>query len=113
MIPNYVQLKRFSPMALFKNYFAILDSPEHYADNLFIEKHVHVDFYEHFVHPGSNYEIILCSIDKCRTDDFIEAMDKLHNKMILLRKLDYEDACKDFISLALGDDYLEEILNDQ
>ena len=93
---NYIRLRSLRP---FTAKFAIIDSAEHYADQLFIDKKLPVTFKEHYIHPDTNYQIIFCNVKRNRVEDFIDAIEKLHNKMLLLGHTDYENACQQFQDL--------------
>lgn len=94
--PNYIRLRSYRP---FTAKFAIIDSAKHYADQLFIDEKLPVAFKKHYIHPDSNYQIIFCNVKRNRIEDFINAIEKLHNKMMLLGHTDYENACQRFQEL--------------
>lgn len=56
---------------LFHRHFAIIDTADHLADQLFIKHKVQVDFGSEFACPDEPYRIILCKCRKRDADAFL------------------------------------------
>lgn len=88
---HYWTIARFSRRFSF---YAIIDTEEHLADQLFIREQVRVWFGHEFVRSDSPYRIIFC---KCRKRDvkaFERALEALPGKMLLCGYEDYMTCCK-------------------
>ena len=92
---NYFTLERFS---LLYDYYAFIDVPEYYADQLFIRHQVTVHFGNEFQHPEHPYVIIFCKVRKRDRDRFLAALSELNRKMILCGYPGYEAFCASFIA---------------
>lgn len=80
------------------DFFAIIDTADYLADQLFIKHQVHVRFGPEFVCPDAPYRVIMC---KCRKKDvgaFLDAIKELPNKMLLCGHPDYLTFCEDLKS---------------
>ena len=92
---NYFTLERFS---LLYDYYAFIDVPEYYADQLFIQHQVRVRFGNEFQHPHQPYVIIFCKVRKRDRDRFLSALSELNRKMILCGYPGYEEFCASFVA---------------
>lgn len=92
---NYFTLERFS---LLYDYYAFIDVPEYYADQLFIQHKVTVRFGHEYKHPNQPYIIIFCKVRKRDRDRFLSALSELNLKMILCGYPGYEEFCNTFIA---------------
>ena len=92
---NYFTLERFS---LLYDYYAFIDVPEYYADQLFIQHQVTVRFGKEFQHPDQPYVIIFCKVRKRDRDRFLSALPELERKMILCGYPGYSEFCDIFIA---------------
>ena len=73
-------IEKFS---FFHNYFAIIDTADYLADQLFIKHQVRVGFGPEFVCPDAPYRVIMCKCRKRDVDAFLAAIRELPNKMPL------------------------------
>ena len=73
-------IEKFS---LFYSYFAIIDTADYLADQLFIKHKVRVGFGPEFVCPDAPYRVIMCKCRKRDVDAFLAAIRELPNKMLL------------------------------
>lgn len=85
---NYVMLKKFS---LLYFHYAFLDIEDHMADQLFIENKVRVRCGREFA--NGKYRVIFCKVRKKDEKAFLEALDKLRRKAILMGCVDYDEMC--------------------
>ena len=76
-------------------YFAIIDTKDYLADQLFIRPKVRVWFGREFMHPESRYAVIMCKCKKRDVNAFLSAIAELPNKMLLCGNTDYLSYCKD------------------
>lgn len=79
-------IEKFS---FFHNYFAIIDTADYLADQLFIKHQVRVRFGLEFVCPDAPYRVIMCKCRKRDVDAFLAAIRELPNKMLLCGYPDY------------------------
>ena len=80
--------------SLFHRHFAIIDTADHLADQLFIKHKVQVDFGSEFACPDEPYRVILCKCRKRDADAFLEAVCELPGKMLLYGHSDYLTFCE-------------------
>lgn len=92
--PCYLHLERFS---LLYSHYAILDTSDYYADQLFIKHQVTVRFGMEYAHPDAPYLIVFCRVRKKDEQRFLTALEELPNKMVLCGHPDYPTFCKAFI----------------
>ena len=76
----------------------IIDVPEYLADSLFIQEQVRVDFGSEYGKRGSPYIMIFCKVRKRDEGRFLQALDNLGNKMLLMGYTDYREFCSGFFS---------------
>ena len=72
-------IEKFS---FFHNYFAIIDTADYLADQLFIKHQVRVGFGPEFVCPDAPYRVIMC---KCRYPDYLTFCADLKKKVQTVR----------------------------
>lgn len=94
-IKNYFTLEKFS---LLYDYYAFIDVPDYYADQLFIRHQVTVRFGNEYRHPDQPYVIIFCKVRKRDSERFLSALSELNRKMILCGYPSYEEFFSDFIA---------------
>ena len=85
-------IEKFS---FFHNYFAIIDTADYLADQLFIKHQVRVRFGLEFVCPDAPYRVIMCKCRKRDVDAFLAAIRELPNKMPLRGYPAYFTFCAD------------------
>ena len=91
-IKNCIMLKSCS---LFTYKFAYFDIKENYlADDLFIKYKIRVKFGREFWKDDDKYALIMCKIKKRDVPKFIQAIEELENKALLIGYVDYPDFCK-------------------
>ena len=90
---NVIPLEKFS----FRyRYFCFVDVKEYLADALFMKHKVRVWFRKEAQKPNNNYVFIFCKVKKGEEGKFLEALEELKNKMLLMGYLDYQKFCEDF-----------------
>lgn len=95
----YVPIKK--KFSLRYQYYMYLDTDEHYADNIFINNELHVDFLDEFKSDQTKYKFIHCRVLKRDREKFIHCIDQLVYKMKLVGNIDYED----FVTEIIGSMY--------
>ncbi len=93
---NYISLTRF-PLRF--RHYAYFDVPDNLADSLFYRHKVRVCFGDEYGKNGTEYKIIFCKIRKKDEDKFLAALGELSNKMILFGHQDYDDFCKEAMTM--------------
>lgn len=91
---NYFPLRKFS---LRYAHYAIIDTPEHLADGLFVQNRVRVWFGAEYANPSSPYLIIFCKCRKKDREAFEAAMGALPKKMLICGYPGYVKFCEDFM----------------
>lgn len=89
---NYLQLRKFSLRYV---YYCIIDADEYLADELFIRHKVKVKFEHEYAKHGTKYLCIFCKIKKKDKLKFLQALEELKSKMLLLGYLDYQKFCEE------------------
>ena len=74
-------------------YFALIDTPDYLADQLFIKHKVRVWFGEEFCRDDMPYRVIICRCRKRDVRAFMAAASELTNKMLLCGYPDYPAFC--------------------
>lgn len=94
---NYVKIDK----GLFRDLYAFIDTPKHFADQLFIKHKVRVYFQRgEMARPGDRYVVIFCKVRKKDTCRFITALNELPNKMLLLGYDDYAACCEEVMRIV-------------
>ncbi len=88
---NYIKLTNFS---LFCVHYAYFDAPEYLADQIFVQKNLKVKFGKELKNTEDAYVLVFCKIRKRDEHLFLEAMEELKNKMLLLGHTDYLSFCE-------------------
>lgn len=88
---HYWTLERFS---LRFSFYAIIDTEEYMADQLFVREQVRVWFGHEFASPDSPYRVIFCKCRKKDAEAFERALEALPNKMLLCGHRDYITYCE-------------------
>lgn len=88
---NYIELETRVP---FRKSYVYFDYSDFYADSIFDKNDIKVKLKDryHYInenHPGA--VIIFCSFWKKDEDKFLQSMEELKNKIMILNKTDYED----------------------
>lgn len=85
-------IEKFS---FFCDHFAIIDTGDYLADQLFMKHQVRVGFGPEFVCPDAPYRVIMCKCRKRDVDAFLAAISELPDKMLLCGHPDYLTFCED------------------
>lgn len=88
---NHIKLTNFS---LLNVHYAYFDTPEYLADQIFAQKNLKIKFEKELEHPEEAYVLVFCKIRKHDEHLFLEAMEELKNKMLLLGHTDYLSFCE-------------------
>lgn len=88
---NYWTIRKFS---LLYSYYAIIDTTDYLADQLFVKNEVRVWFGQEYICPGGPYCVIFCKCRKRDTGAFESAMNELPRKMLLRGHTDYIQFCE-------------------
>lgn len=95
---NYIRLHP----GLFKSNYAFFDVPDYYADNLFVQHKIKVDFLKEFQNGENSYIAIFCRVKKKDAKEFEAVMEELEKKMIICGYTDYPEYCDKFIKTILS-----------
>lgn len=82
-------------LSLFNSYYAIIDTEDYLADQLFINKKVRVWFGAEYICPDAPYRVIFCKCRKRNAEAFQDAMAGLPRKMLLCGHTDYVKFCEE------------------
>ena len=93
---NFWKLDGFS---LFMIPYVYVDYHSYLADDLFIQRKIVMKFKEEMVRIDSPYCIIFCKVLKRDVQKFEDALEKLKDKMFLLRHNDYVSVCNEIAML--------------
>ena len=93
----YWTISKFSPRALFFDYFMFFDTTPYLADQLFIMHKVRVWFDREYSKEGSPYVPIICHVRKKDVPRFLAALEDLKKSMILCGHSDYEKEVSEFM----------------
>ena len=88
---NYWTIRKFS---LLYSYYAIIDTTDYLADQLFVKNEVRVWFGQEYICPDGPYCVIFCKCRKRDTGAFESAMNELPRKMLLRGHTDYIQFCE-------------------
>lgn len=90
---NYIRLRSFFP---FFCRYAFLDTGEYLSDRIFAEKGLWVSTGIEFLHESNGYRIVFCRILRWQKKGFMQAMEELGRRMLLMGHQDYDSACREF-----------------
>ena len=93
MCKNYYLFKKFS--FLYK-YYCFIDSKQYDEEDIFERKGVETINYIGYASKVSTYAIYFVLVKKKHEKQFLEAMEELKKKLLLLDYKDYPEACKRF-----------------
>lgn len=90
---NYIKLKsrRFSRYIN----FVYIDTTGFLADRIFAQNEIRVKFYGDYFHKEKKYVIVMCKVKKKDVPAFLQSMEELTNRAILMGNTDYESFCKE------------------
>ena len=97
MQTNYIELgtSRFSRY----KQFTYIDTMGFLADRVFIENKVRVKFCGDYKHPKQKYVIVTCKVKKKDVPIFLQSLEELKNRAIIMGNTDYVSFCKEQIHL--------------
>lgn len=95
---NYIKLHP----GLFKANYAFFDVSDYYADNLFIQHKVKVNFLKEFQNGENHYIVIFCKVKKRDAKELEEVIEELEKKMIICGYTDYPEFCDKSIKTFLS-----------
>ena len=93
---NYFKIRDLIPWR--RTYF-IVDTEDYLADQLFIEKKISVYFGREFIKRDLPYVVIEVKLQRKQEAAFLEAMEKLKRKMLLMGHTDYPELCMKIMNL--------------
>ena len=101
MNDNYLQLKsnRFSRYIN----FAYIDTTGFLADRIFAQNEIKVKFCGDYFHREKKYVIVMCKAKKKDVPIFLQSMEKLANRAILMGNTDYQSFCKEQFKRFISD----------
>lgn len=101
MSDNYLQLKsnRFSRYIN----FVYIDTTGFLADRIFTENEIKVKFCGDYFHKEKKYVVVMCKVKKKDVPVFLQSMEKLTNRAILMGNMDYESFCKEQFKRFISD----------
>lgn len=89
MAVGYIALDDWTP---FCRLFAYMDAADIYrADDLFRKYRIRVRFKREWQSPEGRYRIVFCSISKKQVPRFVQAMEELPKRMMILGYDDYAE----------------------
>ena len=101
MQTNYIELGR---SRFFRNkQFAYIDTMGFLADRIFIENKVRVKFCGDYKHREKNYVVVTCKEKEKDVSVFLQSMEGLKNRVILMGNTDYESFCKEQFERFISD----------
>lgn len=101
MSDNYLQLKsnRFSRY----NNFVYIDATGFLADRIFAQNEIRVKFCGDYFHKEKKYVVVMCKVKKKDTPVFLQSMEELANRAIVMGNTDYESFCKEQFKRFISD----------
>lgn len=101
MSNNYLQLKsnRFSRY----DNFVYIDTTGFLADRIFAQNEIRVKFCGDYFHKENKYVVVMCKVKKKDTPVFLQSMEELTNRAILMGNTDYESFCKEHFERFISD----------
>lgn len=96
-VVNYIQLKS----GKFSRYinFVYMDTTGFLADRIFAQNEIRVKFCGDYFHKEKKYVVVMCKVKKKDVPVFLQSMEELTNRAILMGNMDYESFCKEQIRL--------------
>ncbi len=98
---NYIKLKsrRFSRYIN----FVYIDTTGFLADRIFAQNEIRVKFCGDYFHKEKKYVIVMCKVKKKDIPAFLQSMEKLANRAILMGNTDYQSFCKEQFEKFISD----------
>ena len=101
MQTNYIELGR---SRFFRNkQFAYIDTTGFLADRIFTQNEIKVKFCGDYFHKEKKYVAVMCKVKKKDTSVFLQSMEELANRAILMGNTDYESFCKEQFEKFISD----------
>ncbi len=101
-INNCIQISK--PFKFGRKTFAYIDKIPYRADRIFLNHNLKVKFEQEFANPKSDYLFVTISIRPKDEKIFLDCMDELKNKMLILGDSDYEEECLKWQEILQGGD---------
>lgn len=101
MSNNYLQLKsnRFSRYID----FVYIDTTGFLADRIFIQNEIKVKFCGDYFHKEKRYVVVMCKVKKKEVPVFLQSMEELANRAIIMGNKDYETFCEEQFERFISD----------
>ena len=94
---NCIQLKS-GKLSRYIN-FVYIDTTGFLADRIFAQNEIRVKFCGDYFHKEKKYVVVMCKVKKKDVSVFLQSMEELVNRAILMGNTDYETFCKEQIHL--------------
>ena len=92
---NCIAIYRFLP---FFRYFAYFDTDNNVAHPLFAKHKVRVRLCREFCKRGSDYKLVFCKVRRKDVHGFLNAINEMSNKMLIMGHVDYDNFCQSIIT---------------
>ena len=76
---------------LFYEYYVYVDSSDYKADNIFLNKKIHVSIIKEWYHPNEKYWLVNVRVRKKDVQAFEDSMEQLAKKQLITGNVDYLD----------------------
>lgn len=76
-----------------------MDTTGFLADRIFAQNEIRVKFCGDYFHKEKKYVVVMCKVKKKDVPVFLQSMEELTNRAILMGNMDYESFCKEQIRL--------------
>lgn len=86
---GYLKLKNQSRKYV---YYVYLDHIDNQADGLFYREHITVKFWKDYIKPGWDWKYVLVKVRKEDENQFVEALSKLPDKLLISGIEGYDEA---------------------
>ena len=97
---NYLEFKKLLP-SIFRH-FAFFDDYNNSATSLFFRNKVQIKVRSVARQNGEKYQIVVCDVRKRDVQKFLQTMEELKNKMLLIGNTDYEAFCEKWMSKTMN-----------
>ena len=86
---------RILEVGLFNITVLYIDTKDHYADHIFINNKIPVNFIADYRKDGEPYELVTCKVRKKYRNKFAESLKTLEKRVLLSDHNDYLKYCKE------------------
>lgn len=91
-VANYIQLKS-GKLSRYIN-FVYIDTTGFLADRIFAQNEIKVKFCRDYFHKEKKYVVVMCKVKKKDAPVFLQSMEELESRAIIMGNADYETFCK-------------------